>query len=64
MNGVAEGALPEAFCAAAVSVEEGVGAGLLERECIALFHRVVSMLPGGQRDDQRDKNSESLTRHS
>ncbi|CAL5226122.1 g8939 [Coccomyxa viridis] len=26
------------------------GKGLLERECVALFHKVVSMLLGGQRD--------------
>ena len=61
MKGVGEGVLTGAFC---TSFEERVRKGLLERECVALFHRVVSMLPGGQRDDQRDKNSESLTRHS
>ena len=43
-------------CTTAISVGERVGEWLPERECVALFHRVVSMLPGGQQDGERDKN--------
>lgn len=39
----------EAFCTARLA-EERVGAELLERECVALFHKLVSMVPGSQRD--------------
>ena len=56
-----EGVLTEAFC---TSFEERVRKRLLERECVALFHKVVSMSPGGQPDGHRDNNELILTQHT
>ena len=64
VKGVGEGALTGACCTIAISVEERVGTGLLEREFVALFHRVVNIMPGVQLDGQRDNNGEILTQQT